>query len=537
MEQLPREGLSRERIRQQMAAFAEQDVRLGDGRTFAYTYDAGEEVEQVAREAYLAFMSKNALDPTYFPSVLTLENEVVSMAASHLGGDEQTVGSFTCGGTESILLAVKTARDYFRKVRPEISAPELVLPATGHAAFHKAGHYLNVRPVVTPVDPETFRADPEEMRKAVTKNTILLVGSASSYAHGVVDPIPELGQLALEHGLMLHVDGCIGGFLLPYFRRFGARFPEFDFSVPGVTSLSMDLHKYCYVPKGASVVLYKSAELRRHQLFACAGWTGYTVVNTTVQSTKGAGPLAAAWAVLRYLGDEGYERLARQLYEAKEKLVRGIEAIPRLRLLTSPDMPLIAFTSDEVNVFHIIDEMTRRGWNLQPQLCLGDYQENIHLSVNPNNTARIDAMLADLAEVTGRVKAKPRGRLARLVSATFGQIDPDELDDAVFTKMIGMAGIESVGIPESMAEINDIMNLLPPRLSERLLIEYVNRMFVHPGVDATRGLDSPHPLPTGPRTADAADGPQPPLARLQSLVLGAYRRLADIVPLPNLPGR
>jgi sphinganine-1-phosphate aldolase len=535
MMQLPRKGRSAQSVATTLESFTEHDVTSKDGRTFAYTYDAGAQVEEVARQAYLAFMSKNALDPTYYPSVLNLENQIVSMAASHLGGDEQTVGAFTSGGTESIILAVKSARDYFRKVRPDIRAPEMVLPATAHAAFHKAGHYLNVKPVVTPVDPSSFRADPEQMRRAITDSTILLVGSATSYAHGVVDPIARLGELALEHGLLLHVDGCIGAFLLPYFRRFGADFPDFDLQVPGVTSISMDLHKYAFAPKGASVVLYKSMALRRHQIFACAEWTGYTVVNTTVQSTKGAGPLAGAWAVLNFLGDEGYERLARQLYQAMHQLVEGIEAIEPLRLLVRPDMPLIAFTSDAINVFHLVDEMARRGWHLQPQLCLGDYQENVHLSVNPNNVPQIDALLADLRRAVSRVKARPRGKLARVVSATFGRLDPDRLDDAVFAKMIGMAGIKSVGVPEQMAEINDIMNLLPPRLSERLLVEYVNRLFVHPGADATRGLSAtPHALPTGPRPrARGSNGGPPPLwaslpgiGRAWRLARGVRDRLA-----------
>jgi glutamate/tyrosine decarboxylase-like PLP-dependent enzyme len=538
MIRLPRRGLDRESIQQQLEAFTEHDFAWRSGKSFAYTYDAGRDVEQVAHDAYLRYMSKNALDPTFFPSVLELENQIVSMAASHLGGDEQTVGTFTCGGTESIILAVKSARDYFRHVRPEIKEPEMVLPATGHAAFHKAAHYLGVKPVVTPVDPRTFRADPEQMRRAVTENTILLVGSATSYAHGVVDPIAGLGRLALEHGLLLHVDGCIGGFLLPYFRRFGAEIPDFDLSVPGVTSISMDLHKYAYAPKGASVVLYKSLELRRHQIYACAEWTGYTVVNTTVQSTKGAGPLAAAWAVMRFLGDEGYERLARQLYDATQRIIEGIESIEQLRLLTRPEMPLVAFTSDQVNVFVIIDEMARRGWHLQAQLSLGDYQENIHLSVNPNNLGHVDAMLADLEEIASRVKAKPRGKLAKLASATFRHLDPEMLDDALFAKIIGMAGIKSVGLPDAMADINDIMNLLPPKLSERLLIEYVNRLFVHPGVDATKGLSkTPHRLPTGPRKGGrmAAWASIPGTRRAWSLTRTVCDRLSDIgVPLPRL---
>lgn len=532
---IPEQGLSREAVFEQLERFTAQDWDWRAGKAFAYTFDGGAEAEAVGKQAFMDFMSKNALDPTFFPSVLELENRVVAMAAAHLGGDEQTVGAFTSGGTESIILAVKTARDYFRAVRPEITEPEMLLPVTAHAAFHKAGRYLGVKCVLVDVDPVSFRADPEATARAIGPNTILLVGSASSYAHGVVDPIAALGQLAQEHGLLLHVDGCIGGFLLPYFKRFGAQVPDFDFSVPGVTSISMDFHKYCYAPKGASVVLMKSLELRRHQLFACATWTGYTVVDTTVQSTKSAGAMAGAWAVLSFLGDAGYERIARGLYDATQQLVAGIEAIPQLRVLGRPELPLIAFTSDQINIFAVIDEMKELGWYIQPQLKYGQHRENIHLSVNPGNVPHVDALLADLRRVCAKVKAKPGSKIASVVAATFGRLDPDKLSDAIFAKLIGMAGIQSVGVPESMAEINDVMNALPPKLSERLLIEYVNRLFVQPGVDATRGIGKQrHVLPTGPRPGNGHAAPPPAwaalpgVARAQALARGVRQRLVDL---------
>ena len=222
------------------------------------------------------------------------------MAAAHLNGDDEGGRQLHqrrhrehhAGGEDGARLRARQAAARSRE-------PEIVLPVTGHAAFQKAAHYLGVKPVLVPVDPATFKADVDAVRRAITPNTILLVGSAVSYAHGVVDPIRELGQLALEHDLLFHVDACMGGFLLPYFRRLGAPVPDFDFSVPGVTSISMDFHKYAFAAKGASMVLYRNKELRRYQIYTCAQWTGYTVINPTVQSTKSAGPLAAAWAVLQ----------------------------------------------------------------------------------------------------------------------------------------------------------------------------------------------------------------------------------------------
>jgi glutamate/tyrosine decarboxylase-like PLP-dependent enzyme len=422
----------------------------------------------------MMYLSENALDPTVFPSLLRMENEVVAMAAAHLNGDAEVAGNFTSGGTESIILAVKTARDYTRARRPEVTAPEIVLPATAHAAFQKAAHYLCVKPVLVPVDPRSFKADIDAVRRAITPNTILLVGSAVSYAHGVVDPIRELGQLALEHDLLLHVDGCMGGFLLPYFRRLGAPVPEFEFSVPGVTSISMDFHKYAFAAKGASVVLYRNKELRKYQIYACSNWTGYTVINPTVQSTKSGGPLAAAWAVLHFFGDAGYLEIARQVLEATRRVADGIERIDGLRLLGRPEMNLVAFTSDSVSVFHLIDEMKQRGWYIQPQLGFGDSKENIHLSINPASVKWVDALLADLRVCVGQAKGMASGDLAAHIRESFGSIDPSTLTDETLEQMLGMAGVEGTQLPPRMAEINEVLNALPVALRERLLTEFLN---------------------------------------------------------------
>jgi len=308
--QIPEKGWSRKEVFDRLETYRAGDMPWRDGRTWAYIYDPGPEAEAVIKDAFASYLTENGLDPTVFPSALRMENEVVALAARHLNGDAGVVGNFTSGGTESILLAVKAARDHAREKRG-IVEPEMVLPETAHAAFQKAGHYLGVRPVLVPVDPESFRADADAVRDAISERTVLLVGSAISYAHGVVDPIPELGALAAERGLLLHVDGCMGGFLLPYFRRLGGEFPDFDFRVPGVTSISMDLHKYAFAAKGASTILYRSKELRKYQMYACSNWTGYTVINPTVQSTKSAGPVAGAWAALHFIGDDGYLEIAR----------------------------------------------------------------------------------------------------------------------------------------------------------------------------------------------------------------------------------
>lgn len=476
---IPAHGLSRDDVFARLESYRRDDMPWRDGRTWAYVYDPGPEAEEVIKRAYAMYLGENGLDPTVFPSTLRFENELVAMGRAHLNGDDEVVGSFTSGGTESILLAVKTARDRARVLRPEIEKPEMVLPVTAHAAFHKAGHYLGVEPVTTAVDPRSFRADVDAMRRAITPRTILLVGSAVSYAHGVVDPIPEIGRLALEHELLLHVDGCIGGFLLPYLRRLGASFPEFDFRVPGVTSISMDLHKYAFAAKGASLILHRSKELRRHQIYACADWSGYSIVNPTVQSTKSAGPLAAAWTALQHIGDDGYLEMARKMKEATERVLAGIASIPALRVLGEPDMNLVAFTSDEVSVFHIVDEMKLCRWYVQPQLAYGASKENIHLSINPAAHRWVDDFLADLRTCTDRARALPSGGIAAKVRDAVARLDPNAFDERTFFQLIELAGLDGTSLPGRMAPINEIMNTLPTAFREKVLTEYINQLF-HP---------------------------------------------------------
>ncbi|HEY0639480.1 MAG TPA: aminotransferase class V-fold PLP-dependent enzyme, partial [Pseudonocardiaceae bacterium] len=278
------------------------DLPTHGGSVMAYVYDSGvATLDAVAAAAQERFQWTNALDPTAFPSVAVLENEVVRAVASRLGGGPDTAGTFTSGGTESCLLAVLAARE-----RSLSAQPELVLPATAHAAFRKAAHLFRLRVVDVPVDPLTGAVRPSDVAGAITTDTALVVVSAPSYPHGVLDPVPEVAALAAEQEVPCHVDACIGGWVLAFLDDA----PPFDLSVPGVTSLSVDLHKYGYAPKGASVLLTADAALRRAHYFVSADWPGYPVVNPTLAGTRPAGPLAAAWATLRLLGGSGYRRLA-----------------------------------------------------------------------------------------------------------------------------------------------------------------------------------------------------------------------------------
>jgi len=474
---ISKKGLSKKELFKKLDERRAHDLNWQSGKVFGYVFDPGKEAMEIGKEVYTKFLTENALDFSVFPSLLNFETELVAIAAEHLNGDENVVGNFTSGGTESIILALKAARDYCRVHKPEIKDPEIILPITAHAAFHKAARYLNVKVVLTSVD-DSFRAIPAEMKKAITPNTILLVGSAPSYAHGVVDPIKEMGKLALENNLLLHTDACVGGFMLPYFKRLGESIPDFDFSVPGVTSISMDLHKYAYTPKGASLVLYRSKDLRKHQIFACSHWTGYTIINNAVQSSRSGGPMAAAWAVLNYIGDDGYMEIARKKLEATRKIVKGVEKIKDLRLMAQPDMCMLSFTSDTISVFHLIDEMNSIGWYIQPALTFENSKHNIHLSINYSNVEWVDDFLVDLEKCVEKVRPIKFGELGAAIQAEFANMSPDEVTDEVFSSMLGAAGIEGTGLPEKMAEINEVLNGLPAPLRERLLIEYINNLFV-----------------------------------------------------------
>ncbi len=476
--EIPKTGLKKDDLFNTLQAYRAEDLDWRSGRVFGYVFDPGKAAMEIGKEVYSMFLTENALDFSVFPSLFRFETELVAMLAAHLNGDADVVGNFTSGGTESIMLAVKTARDYARAKKPGIKEPEMVLPITGHAAFHKAAHYLGVKVVPAPVDGKTFKADVAAVNSAITPNTILVVGSAPSYAHGIIDPIEKMAQTAMDHQVLFHVDACVGGFMLPYFKRLGEPVPGFDFSVNGVTSISVDLHKYAYTPKGASLILYRNKDIRKHQIFACSHWTGYTIINNAVQSSRSGGPMAAAWAVLNFIGDDGYLDIARKKIEATKKIAAGIERHPDLRLMATPDICMLSFTSDSVNIFHIIDEMNAIGWYIQPALSFENSKENIHLSINFSNVGWEDAFLADLYRCVEKAKTLPSGELAKMVKAGFADIDPEGLDDETVARLLGAAGISETALPKRMAEINETLNALPPKLRERLLVGFINDLFV-----------------------------------------------------------
>jgi glutamate/tyrosine decarboxylase-like PLP-dependent enzyme len=463
-----------------LAGLRAADLPTHGGRTWAYVYDSGlAEVDELAGKAAAAVNGLNGLDPTVFPSLLAMENEVVGAAAGLLGGGTGTVGTVTSGGTESILLAVKAARD----ARPELARPQLVAPVTAHAAFAKAAEYLRVELVPVPVDPATFRPSPDDMAAAVTDQTVLVAASAPSYAHGVIDPVAEIAAIAAERGTRCHVDACIGGWVLPFWRRLGVELPPFDLSVPGVTSLSVDLHKYAYAPKGTSVLLHRDFALRRPQYFAFADWPGYSMINATVQSTKSAAPLAAAWAVLRHLGDEGYLRLAARTLDATRALVAGVSQIAGLRVLGPPEASLLALgaTGEGPDLFVLADELTERGWYVQPQFGLGELPPNLHLTVTAASAGQVKPFLADLrASVTAAAERGPV-IVDPGLAAAIRALDPATLTSEEFAFLLAGAGLGDgsggFALPKRMAEVNSLLAVAPSRLRERLLVEFLGLLY------------------------------------------------------------
>ena len=474
---IPETGRERDEIFEALGRYKKNDMDWQSGRAFGYIFDPGKEILSFAKEVYNLFLSENALDFTVYPSLLQMENDLVSMMRKHLQGGQEVVGNFTSGGTESILLAVKTARDYFRVKRPDITAPEMVVPTTAHAAFHKAAHYFGIKTVTVSVDAKTFRADPERMAAHITENTIFMAGSAPSYTQGVIDPIEALARIAQEHGIWFHTDACMGGFLLPYFKRLGRDVPAFDFSVEGVSSISVDLHKYAYAPKGASMILYRNAGLRAFQMFAFTRWLGYTMINPTVQSTKSGGPLAAAWAVLNYVGEKQYLAFAEKQLLAVEEIKKGIASIPELYLLAEPDMTLLSFGSESVNIFHIIDEMNLKGWYIQPSLSFDGVPANIHLSVTLSNVAHTDRFVADLKQSVADAKKLPSGELLPHVRQIMEQQGEAILEDPL--PLFALAGIQGGRMPKRMAPVNEVLDSLPPRWREKILLQVTNAFF-HP---------------------------------------------------------
>ena len=391
---LPEKSEDWEHLRQRLLDLGRDDVDWRNKKTAVYVFNPGEDVMQVAKDAYALYQSENALGPAAFPSLRRMEQQVVEIALGLLHGPDGGTGNITSGGTESIMLATKTCRDAAAAKGMDVHGANVVLPRTAHLAFDKAAHYLGleIRRIDVGAD---FLADPDAMRAAVDERTIMLVGSAPCFPYGLVDPIPALGEIAVDHDLWLHVDACVGGYLNPFAEMEGVTLPPWDFRVEGVRTISADLHKYGYAAKGASTVLHRSSEQHAHQLFQADDWPAGAMTTPTVAGTRPGGAIASAWAVLHYLGVEGYRDKTRRILAAREQITAGLDALD-LAVHGDPRLGLIAFgpkAGVPVSIFGVWKGMHERGW------FSGIVQDpdGIHLMLSPSHDEVTGLYLEDLA--------------------------------------------------------------------------------------------------------------------------------------------
>ncbi len=475
---LPEKGISKQEIFAQLKQKQQQDFDWRTGRIFCSVYLAGKEIEEITKEAYSMFLTENPVDPTLFPSLRDMETEVVAMCSEVLQGGENAVGTLTTGGTESILLAVKTAKNRAKALNPTQTEFELIIPYSIHSAFFKACDYFEVTPIVIPLTPD-FKADAKAAENAISKNTILIAASAPSYVFGIVDPIKEIGVIALNNNLLFHIDACIGGVVLGFNRLAGLEnVPEFDFSVPGVTSISMDLHKYGYTAKGCSVLMHKDKTYRKHQYYACSEWTGYTLVNPTILSTKTGGPIAAAWAVMNFLGKEGYSDISRKTMNTTHRFIEGINAIDGLQVVGNPEVSLFSFTTTKGNPYDLFDELNEKRWFVQFQLSNEYCPANLHLTVSKIHETLVDEFLIDLKACHEKVQKKGLVKKAteKVTIETVKKL-AQNLSSENFEKLGKMLGFSNGAVPDKLALINRIMDVLPPDTVRNTLIDYMNDFY------------------------------------------------------------
>jgi len=422
---LPRHGLDADAVLARLDDFATDDRDWRGGRVFSLVYDAGDDVRDLLARAAGRYGAENALNTLAFPSLGWMQHDIVTITTGLLGGDRRPGGSsgvrgyLTSGGTESLLQATRTARDWGRAVR-SVERPNMVLATSAHAAFAKASHYFDVEARRVPVRADGG-ADVDAMADAVDDRTVLVVGSAPSYPQGVIDPIADLGALAADRGILCHVDACLGGFLLPFLVTLGHVAKPWDLSVPGVTSISADLHKYGYASKGVSVILYGDRDLARHQPFVTSDWLGGLYGSPSMAGTRPGGPIAAGWAVLHHLGEEGYLRLAEDAHRAASTLLACIRSTPGIDVRGAPDATVFAFggTDDpgSVDTFALGDALADRGgWYFDRQTP----PDSLHATVHAGHAVVADQLCTDLVATAAELAAS--GARAGDRDTTYGTI-------------------------------------------------------------------------------------------------------------------
>ncbi len=406
---LPQSGQPWDALEARMRKMAEGDVKWRDGRTGLYIFNAGEDVAKVKKAAYALFSEENGLGPAAFPSIAQMERDVVGFGLALLNAPEGAAGAMTSGGTDSIVMAVKAARDYARAKRGLGPGLNIVAPATVHPAFDKAGMMMDIEVRRIPV--KDYLADVAAMEAAIDDNTLMLVGSAPCFPFGLIDPIEALSELAQRRQLWLHVDACVGGYIAPFVRMNGVDLPPFDFAIAGVSSISGDLHKYGYASKGASTVFFRTQEMRDFMTFDAGPWPLGRMVTPTLAGTRPGGAIAAAWAVTQFLGVEGYRVKQSEVTDARAKIEAGVEKLG-FQVLGKPQLGIISFAHEEADALALYAKMHQRGWFTAALID----PKALHLMLSPKHNDVAHEYLADLeaalAEVLGGATEQMTARYA-----------------------------------------------------------------------------------------------------------------------------
>lgn len=454
---IPLAGESSDHILQAIRAMKSQDVAWKEGKVWSLVYYADEEHDNLLKAASNEMFSTNYLNPLAFKSLHRMEQEVVHMTAHMLHGDDHIVGVMTTGGTESILLAMFSYRQRARKLHPHITRPEVVTPSTIHPAFDKAAEMFGLHLRKAEVD-ENKSVIPGAMERLINKNTILLAASSPAYPHGATDPIEAIANIALQHKLPFHVDACIGGFILPWIEKLGYDIKPWDYRVAGVCSVSADVHKFGFGAKGASVLTYRNMDYLKYQFLVTTDYPGGIYISPTLLGSRAGGPIAAAWAGMKHLGENGYMAISKKLMDGVQKLHKGFNAIPGIMVVGKPVMNLIAYTTKhhDPDIFVIADLLEDKGWMVERQ----QHPDCIHLTVLPTNVDAIDQYLSDLQQAIGYALQHPKAS-AHGNAAIYGLMARipfrGMVDKSVRKIMEDMYGIGDSDDPKAKGEDLDMM--------------------------------------------------------------------------------
>ncbi len=451
---IPEKGKTHEEVLALLDGFGKDDPAYKDGKTWSLVYYLDKAHTEFLEAAYSKYFSANGLNPTAFKSLKRLEKEVLKFTAELFHVDDNACGVMTSGGTESCLLAVKTYRDLGRA--HGIRKPEMIIPESAHVAWDKGAEYFGVKIRRAPLASD-YGVDTEAVKKLVSKNTVMILGSAPEYPHGIIDPIEKLGKIALRHHIPLHVDACVGGYILPFIEANGAQLPLWDFRVPGVTSISADIHKYGFAAKGASCILYRSIEQFKYQVFVNQDWPGGVFASPALLGTRPGGAYAAAWATIQANGREGFMQLAKRTMDAVNKIKAGIAQIEGLELIGAPQASLLSYrsTNPKLNIFVVGDIMEQKGW-LVDRLQRPDA---LHAMVTAAHDKVVEKYIDDLSDAVKTALAHPElGDSGQ--AATYGMISHIPLRGMVRKQVMDMFS-DSYKLNASEIDLSDSEALTP----------------------------------------------------------------------------